>query len=235
MKYWVSFSAFQLFEMVADITLAFILPFYIELKLLSVLWLVIGTKLIFDSIVHRELSKREKAIDRWLVKMSKARDEVIAIVWHEISRCSIRLITSLMAGGMSICFVQPNESLPSGCASPAISDNEDHEANDDSDETIIQQEHEQQELDQVSSKRTLCIGGPDHNENSVSMEWSAITPPSSVETTKNGNPKAYEPQIKTTVRPLPSLATRKSARRELMHLRTFEAAVASATSNIERL
>lgn len=110
MKYWVSFSAFQVFEYISDITLAFILPFYIELKLTFLCWLVLGTKLIFDSIVNRELTKREKAIDKWLNRIGKARNELVAIIWFEVSRCSIKIFTALMSGGLSAIVKTPEQS-----------------------------------------------------------------------------------------------------------------------------
>lgn len=102
LKYWVSYGAFQLFELVADFTLAYILPFYIELKLISILWLVMGSKLIFDSIVNRELTKREKTIDKWLTKLKKLRDELIASVWYEVSRCSVKIITTVFSAMIPI-------------------------------------------------------------------------------------------------------------------------------------
>lgn len=102
MKYWVSFGAFQAFELVADITISFIIPFYIELKLAAIMWLVLGTKLVFDSIVNRELTKREKSIDRCLNRVKKIRDEIVATIWFEISRCSVRIVTTLMSGGLSV-------------------------------------------------------------------------------------------------------------------------------------
>lgn len=90
-----------MFELVADITLAYIIPFYLELKLLAIIWLVVGTRLIFDSIVDRELSKREKAIDKWLGRGKRAREEFLAVVWFEVSRCSMKILTALMYGGLS--------------------------------------------------------------------------------------------------------------------------------------
>lgn len=111
MKYWISFAAFQLFELISDYTLAFILPFYLELKITCLLWIVMGTKLIFDSIVNRELTKREKAIDKWLTRFSKARNEMVALVWFELSRCSVKLITMLMSVGMSALLI--DETTPS--------------------------------------------------------------------------------------------------------------------------
>lgn len=106
MKYWVSFAAFQVFEFVSDYTLAFIVPFYLELKITCILWLVMGTKLIFDSIVNRELTKREKTIDKWLNRFSKARNEMVALVWFEMSRCSVKIITMLMSVGMSALLIE---------------------------------------------------------------------------------------------------------------------------------
>lgn len=96
MKYWVSFGAFQLFELVADFTIGYVLPFYNELKLASIIWLVMGTKLVFDTIVNRELTKREKSIDRCLNKVSKLRDEFIASLWFELSRSTINILRSLL-------------------------------------------------------------------------------------------------------------------------------------------
>lgn len=114
MKYWVSYGAFQAFELVADFTLAYILPFYMELKLVAIMWLVLGTKLIFDSIVNRELTKREKSIDRWLNKTTKLRDEIVAMIWFEVSRCSIKLFTSLMSGSLSVLAKLPEQSNETG-------------------------------------------------------------------------------------------------------------------------
>lgn len=91
-----------MFELVADIILAFIIPFYIEIKMAVIMWLVLGTNLIYDTIVDRELKKREKSIDKWLTKVGKLRDELIALVWFEISRCSYKIITSIFSGSLSV-------------------------------------------------------------------------------------------------------------------------------------
>lgn len=126
MKYWVSFGLFQLAEFISDITLIFIMPFYYEIKLALILWLVHGTKLVYDSIVNRELTKREKAIDKWLTRINKYRDEIIALFWFEISRCSVRIIAALMSGGMSVLtksqLPELNELSENGCneSSPNI-------------------------------------------------------------------------------------------------------------------
>lgn len=102
MKYWISFAFFQISESISDISLIFILPFYYELKLFVLLWLVHGTKLVYDSIINRELTKREKAIDKWLIKINKYRNELIALLWFELSRCSVKIISALMSSGLSV-------------------------------------------------------------------------------------------------------------------------------------
>jgi hypothetical protein len=119
MKYWVSYGLFQFVEFFSDITLIYIMPFYYEIKLALILWLVHGTKLVYDSIVNRELTKREKTIDKWLTRINKYRDEIIALVWFEISRCSVRIIAALMSSGMSV-LTQPRDD--GGCfeTSPSI-------------------------------------------------------------------------------------------------------------------
>lgn len=135
LKYWVSFGAFQMFEIITDLTISFILPFYIELKILSIVWMVLGTKLIYDTIVHRELSRREKAIDRWLTKISKGRDELLAIVWLEVSQCSIKILSALMSGGLSVLLVKTPES--SNRASPVYSDEDDEDKEDKQDDIVM--------------------------------------------------------------------------------------------------
>lgn len=122
MKYWVSFGAFQMLEVISDLTLGFILPFYTELKILVILWLVMGTKLLFDTIVNRELSRREKSIDRWLNKIAKCRNEILAILWLELSQCSLKVLSALMSGGLSFLLVKSPEASKTN--SPVNSDAE---------------------------------------------------------------------------------------------------------------
>lgn len=149
-----------MFELVADITLAFILPFYIELKLAFLVWLVLGTKLIFDSIVNRELTKREKAIDRWLNKVGKARNELVAMVWYEISRCSIKIAATIMSGGLAVLIKSPDQSNE---VSPTCSDEE-------------AEAEEVEGVNEVVQEVPIKDDGPDINENIRSMEWSEIPP-----------------------------------------------------------
>lgn len=98
MIYWVSFAAFQTIEPIADITIIFITPFYFLIKILIITWLVYGTRILYESIINRELTKREKAIDRWLNKIYKLREEIIAFVWFELSNGLVRMFTTLMSG-----------------------------------------------------------------------------------------------------------------------------------------
>lgn len=130
MKYWISFGAFQTLEIFSDITLGYILPFYTELKLLIVLWLVMGTKILFDTIVNRELSRREKSIDKWLRKIAKCRNEILAILWIELSQCSLKILSALMTGGMSVLLVK----------SPHASKHPSRECSEDEDQDEVEDE-----------------------------------------------------------------------------------------------
>lgn len=172
MKYWVSYGLFQLAEFISDITLIFIMPFYYEIKLALLLWLVHGTKLVYDSIVNRELAKREKTIDKWLTRINKYRDEIIALFWFEISRCSVRIIAALMSSGMSVITKSQEPELEESCneISPSILNFNNNNNNNNNDmnyrrsKRLIRIEEipatDESDTDQVA----MDTNGADHNE-----------------------------------------------------------------------
>jgi len=73
MMYWIVFAFFTTLETFADLFIAW-LPFYYELKILFVLWLLSpatkGASIVYRKIVHPQLSKREKDIDSYISKAS---------------------------------------------------------------------------------------------------------------------------------------------------------------------
>jgi len=94
MKYWVSYSVFQVLEYFADLTVAFVMPFYLELKLCALMWLVhMRASSLIDSAVDKELKKREKNIDRWLKKLN---NEFVGVFWFQFSRVSVKILTFLL-------------------------------------------------------------------------------------------------------------------------------------------
>ena len=70
------------------------MPFYIELKLSALMWLVhMRTSSLIDSAVDKELKRREKAIDSWLRRFH---NEFVGVVWSEVSRFLIRFLATLL-------------------------------------------------------------------------------------------------------------------------------------------
>lgn len=70
MSYWVVYAAYTFVEIFTDIFLAFWFPFYYELKILFVLWLVcpatVGSSFIFSKVIAPYLNKYENIIDSYV-------------------------------------------------------------------------------------------------------------------------------------------------------------------------
>lgn len=78
MMYWIVFAFFTAFEVVADIFVAFWFPFYYELKIIFLIWLIspvsrgsLGSSLLYRKLVHPNLMKREDEIDRWMGRVQE--------------------------------------------------------------------------------------------------------------------------------------------------------------------
>lgn len=69
MMYWIVFALFTIAETLADMFVSW-LPFYYELKIVFVLWLLSpatnGSSILYRKFVHPQLSKREKEIDNMI-------------------------------------------------------------------------------------------------------------------------------------------------------------------------
>lgn len=69
MMYWIVFALFTSFETFSDCLLAW-LPFYYEIKIVFVLWLLSpvtkGSSFLYRKFVHPQLIKREKEIDEYI-------------------------------------------------------------------------------------------------------------------------------------------------------------------------
>ncbi|OQV13757.1 putative Receptor expression-enhancing protein 2 [Hypsibius exemplaris] len=70
MMYWVVFSLFLALETVTDIFLAFWFPFYYELKIVIVLWLMMpatrGSSVLYRKFVHPLLVENEEHLDAYI-------------------------------------------------------------------------------------------------------------------------------------------------------------------------
>ncbi|CAG9531567.1 unnamed protein product [Cercopithifilaria johnstoni] len=67
MMYWIVFAFFCFVETIADVIVSFWLPFYYELKIIFVLWLLSpwtkGASILYRKWVHPTLTKHERDID----------------------------------------------------------------------------------------------------------------------------------------------------------------------------
>uniref|UniRef100_A0A1I7ZLS1 Receptor expression-enhancing protein n=1 Tax=Steinernema glaseri TaxID=37863 RepID=A0A1I7ZLS1_9BILA len=70
MMYWIVFALFCFAEALADVFVAFWFPFYYELKIMFVIWLLSpwtkGASILYRKWVHPTLSKHEREIDAML-------------------------------------------------------------------------------------------------------------------------------------------------------------------------
>ncbi|XP_059484882.1 muscle M-line assembly protein unc-89-like isoform X2 [Neocloeon triangulifer] len=75
MMYWIVFALFTCIETLSDVFLSFWVPFYYEMKVVLVLWLLSpatkGSSFLYRKFVHPTLTEREKEIDEYLAKMKE--------------------------------------------------------------------------------------------------------------------------------------------------------------------
>lgn len=74
MMYWIVFAGFICVETFADILISW-LPFYYEIKIVFVIWLMApatkGSSIIYRKFIHPQLSKKEESIDAYISKVSE--------------------------------------------------------------------------------------------------------------------------------------------------------------------
>ncbi|XP_069677838.1 uncharacterized protein [Periplaneta americana] len=72
MMYWIVFALFTCAETFTDVFLSFWFPFYYEIKIILVLWLLSpatkGSSILYRKFVHPMLSRREQEIDEYIAK-----------------------------------------------------------------------------------------------------------------------------------------------------------------------
>lgn len=70
MMYWVVFAMFLFLETLADIFVAFWMPFYYELKIIFVIWLLSpytkGASFLYRRLIHPALTRHEPEIDEYI-------------------------------------------------------------------------------------------------------------------------------------------------------------------------
>ena len=72
MTYWIVFAIVTITEEIFDLLLSFWLPFYYELKIIFLFWLLSpvtrGSRLLYRQVIHPALLTREEDIDQLLLQ-----------------------------------------------------------------------------------------------------------------------------------------------------------------------
>jgi hypothetical protein len=78
MMYWIVFAIFTSVETFADIFVAFWFPFYYEVKILLLIWLIspvsrgsLGSSILYRRFVHPSLIAREEEIDHMILRLQE--------------------------------------------------------------------------------------------------------------------------------------------------------------------
>lgn len=114
MQYWIVFALYGFVETLTD-ALLFWMPFYAELKIFALVWMVIpvwkdclGSGLIYQKFVHPVLMEKEPLIDAFIEKIKK---QVATIVMKLISRfCSV--VLNFVVDHAFAAFARPPQLAP---------------------------------------------------------------------------------------------------------------------------
>ncbi|XP_071491648.1 receptor expression-enhancing protein 2-like [Diadema antillarum] len=106
MMYWIVFALFSCVETVADI-FASILPFYYEIKILFIFWLISpwtkGSTYLYRKCIHPTLSKKEQEIDEYINQASTRGYEALKRVGRDgMTLAANAVMTSAIKGQTSL-------------------------------------------------------------------------------------------------------------------------------------
>lgn len=117
MMYWIVFALFTCAETFTDVFLSFWFPFYYEIKIILVLWLLSpatrGSSILYRKFVHPQLTKREKEIDEYLAKAKEqGYHTVVQLGTRGFNYASQMLLqTALKSGGTLVNHLRRSYSL----------------------------------------------------------------------------------------------------------------------------
>lgn len=112
MMYWIVFAFFTAGEIFLDVFLSFWFPFYYELKIMFVVWLLCpatkGSNFMYRKFVHPLLSKREKDIDDYLERCKedgysavlKLGSKAVSVATNTFIETAVRLHTNGLLQGL---------------------------------------------------------------------------------------------------------------------------------------
>ncbi|VDK79393.1 unnamed protein product [Litomosoides sigmodontis] len=124
MMYWIVFAFFCFIETIADVIVSFWLPFYYELKILFVLWLLSpwtkGASILYRKWVHPTLTKHERDIDLLLEHAkSESYNQVVRLGSRGIL-CAREIIATAALRGQA----QLVQQLQRSCSASDVSNRE---------------------------------------------------------------------------------------------------------------
>lgn len=105
MMYWVVFALFTTAETITDVFFGFWFPFYYEIKIIVVLWLLSpateGSSILYRKFVHPILVKREKEIDEYLLRAKEESYKTVLELGTKSVQYASRVImqTAINGGG----------------------------------------------------------------------------------------------------------------------------------------
>ncbi|KAG1701191.1 Receptor expression-enhancing protein 4 [Nymphon striatum] len=107
MMYWIVYALFTCIETFADIFASFWLPFYYELKILFVLWLISpyteGSSFLYRKFIHPKLDKHEQEIDEYILQFrEKGYEKLLALGNKGISMASNVVLQTALKGQETI-------------------------------------------------------------------------------------------------------------------------------------
>ncbi|XP_062512177.1 receptor expression-enhancing protein 2-like [Corticium candelabrum] len=131
MMYWVVFACFLAVETVADIFVSWAIPFYYELKIVFVIWLLWpvtkGSSILYRKFVHPYLIKNEKDIDKYLASAADKGFDVM----RRFSRSGLQMATStvlqsnIVSKGQQLVQAYANVTVPSSANAEIQGGNQD--------------------------------------------------------------------------------------------------------------
>ncbi|XP_046658930.1 uncharacterized protein T19C3.4-like isoform X3 [Homalodisca vitripennis] len=126
MMYWIVFALFTCAETFTDVFLSFWFPFYYEIKVVLVFWLLSpatkGSSILYRNFVHPALIKREQEIDEYI---SKAKEQGYHTMLHLGSKgvtyaTSMIMQTAIKGGGGIVNHLRRSYSLSDVTGEPEL-------------------------------------------------------------------------------------------------------------------
>lgn len=177
MMYWIVFAFFSAVETFADLFVSWI-PFYYELKILFVLWLLSpatkGASILYRKFIHPQLAKREKEIDTYLAKASdQGYSALLTLGSRGFNYATNVVLTTAIKGQSKIAdHLKKSYSLSDLDSEDGnrryIADMEDEDFDDETDNRLIEERYEREMAEKLNDgddgkarKRRSLVQEPD--------------------------------------------------------------------------